>query len=303
MINKPNSRQSLVANITRLYPFYSGSSQLANHKLVRQISGSSDDLIWSNVPGGKVLAPLNDYVGRSAFYLGDLDRKLTWICNRLVTPGDTVLDIGANIGIMTLLLSKLVSEKGIVHAFEPNPKLCETLQKTITYNQISNICLHSIALGSEEGSLKLKVPKYNAGAASLIRNKDLTNCQTFEVSVRSLSKIVSENKISKIRLIKIDVEGFEAQVLKGGDKVLNSIRPEAIIFELNEKVPNKPIEHPVIEILANAKYKFLSIPKCLLKMHLKKFNPYISNEIISHDFLAVREESYENISKLVKAIP
>ncbi len=229
----PTIRQSLIASLTRLYPLYSGCGTFANKPFVQMLAGTSSERLWSRVPGGEVLAPLNDYVGRAAFYVGDLDRKITWICNQIVRPGDTVLDIGANIGMVTLWLSKLVGENGKVHAFEPNPELQKMLEETFAHNSVANVCLHRTALGSEQGLLELRIPRVNAGAASLARNQSLSDCDVVKVPVKPLSKIVAEEDIKSIRLIKIDVEGFEAEVFKGGQEVLSSIRPEAILFELN----------------------------------------------------------------------
>jgi FkbM family methyltransferase len=298
----PIIRQSLIAELTRLYPLYSGCGTFANRRFIQVVAGYSTERVWAHVPGGEVLAPLDDYVGRAAFYVGDLDRKLTWICEKIVRPGDTVLDIGANIGIVTLLLSKLVGKNGTVHSFEPNPNLQKLLQKTLNHNSISNVHLHPVALGSEECSLELRIPRVNAGAASLIRNRGLSDCDAFEVPVRRLSSIVAEEGIELIRLIKIDVEGFEADVLHGGEDVLKSIRPDAILFETDENAEGTALEHPVIQILHDFGYGFFSIPRCLFRMHLKRFDPDKSNQIIGHDFLAVPNgEVYENIAELVQA--
>ena len=297
----PTIRQSLVASLTRLYPLYSGCGTLANKPFIQKLAGTSNERVWSPVPGGEVVAPLNDYVGRAAFYVGDLDRKITWICAQIVKPGDTVLDIGANIGMVTLWLSTLVGKNGKVHAFEPNPELQKILEETLAHNQVSNVCLHPFALGVEQGSLELRIPRVNAGAASLIRNRDLINCNIVEVPVRPLSKIVDEEGIKSIRLIKIDVEGFEAEVFKGGQEVLGAIRPEAILFELNERLEKPVYEQPVIKILRDFGYEFFSIPRCLFRMHLEYFDPDSSNALIGHDFLAVSKGEYEKIAKLVRA--
>jgi FkbM family methyltransferase len=299
----PTIRQTLLANLTRLYPFYSGCGTFANKPFIQKLAGTGTERVWSHVPGGEVLAPLDDYVGRSAFYVGDLDRKITWTCAQIVRPGDTVLDIGANIGMVTLWLSKLVGERGKVHAFEPNPELQKILEEMLNHNQVSNVCLHPVALGAEQGSLELRIPRVNAGAASLVRNKHLSDCDVIEVPVRPLSEIVAEEGIKSIRLIKIDVEGFEAEVFQGGQEVLESIRPEAILFELNERLDGSIRDQPVIKILRDFGYKFFCLPRCLFRMHLECFDPDSSSDLIGHDFLAVPEgESYENIAKLVKAV-
>ncbi|WP_457767685.1 FkbM family methyltransferase [Cyanobium sp. ULC084] len=296
----PTLRQSLVAKITRLYPLYSGCGTLANIPFIQKLAGTSNELVWSYVPGGEVLAPLNDYVGRAAFYVGDLDRKITWICAQIVRPGDVVLDIGANIGMVTLWLSKLVGESGIVHAFEPNPELQRVLGETMIHNQVSNVCLHSVALGAERGVLELRIPKVNAGAASLVRNRDASDCDVVSVPVECLSQIIAEEGIKAIRLIKIDVEGYESEVFQGGQHVLNQIRPEAILFELNERSARSVRDEPVIRILRESGYRFFSIPRCYFKMHLEHFNPDSSMQLIGHDLLAVAEgECFEEFAKLV----
>ena len=108
----PSLRQSLLATLLRRYPLYSGAGTLANSKLVATLAGTSHESVWCPTSGGDVLAPLHDYVGRAAYYCGDLDPKISWVCKKLVNPGDTVCDIGANIGIVTLLLSRLVGNAG-----------------------------------------------------------------------------------------------------------------------------------------------------------------------------------------------
>lgn len=298
----PTLRQSLVARLTRRYPFYSGCGSFANRALIQNLAGTGTDSVWSHVPGGKVLSPLNDYVGRAAFYVGDLDRKITWICAQIVRPGDTVLDIGANIGVVTLWLSVLVGEHGKVHAFEPNPKLQKILATTLEHNQVINVDLYPIALGSEQGLLELRIPKDNSGQGSLIHHRNLTDCDVFKVSVCPLSTIVTEAGIKSIRLIKIDVESFEAEVLQGAEEVLRSLRPDAIVFELNEKFEGSIRDQPVIKILRDFGYGFFSIPKCLFQMRLERFDPDNSNQLIGHDLLAApKGDCYENIAKLVKA--
>ena len=80
----PSLRQSLVASLSRRYPLYSGCGLIANSAALRRLAGESHESVWSKVPGGEVLASLDDYVGRSAFYVGELDRKITWICRQVV---------------------------------------------------------------------------------------------------------------------------------------------------------------------------------------------------------------------------
>ena len=291
----------LVSRLLRLYPLYSGCGTLANLSIIHKITGKSDECLVAKVPGGKVLAPLNDYVGRAAYFVGELDRKITWICRRIVRPGDTVLDIGANIGFVTVLLSSLVGKDGNVYAFEPNPRLYHLLEKTLKKNQSTNIHLFQIAIGNVQRSMDLRIPKNNAGAASLVRNRDERDCEVVQVPVRRLSDIISDEGIQSIRFIKIDVEGFEAEVFRGGLDALKEIRPEAILFEQNE-VEGAIRDQPAIKILQDLDYSFFSIPKCLFQMRLEYFDPNKTDNMIGHDLLAVYHgHSYNTIVKQVNA--
>ena len=290
----PTLRQALVSAVTRRYPFYSGCGSLANHRLIDLLAGASSDMPWASVPGGEVLAPLNDYVGRAAFYVGDLDRKLSWICRKLIRPGDTVLDIGANIGIVTVLMARLAGQDGRVHSFEPNPRLVQRLHQVVERNCLSNVTVHPIALGRQAGILELHIPADNAGAGSLVRNRSRDNCEIVQVSVKALSSVMNAQPV---RLIKIDVEGFEMDVFHGADALLRA-QPGAILFELNESIDAPPREVPLIKLLLEYGYTFVTIPKSLIRMRLEPFDPTIADRLIGHDFLAVaRGHQYRDIRK------
>lgn len=295
-------RYSMISRLTRLYPFCSGCGGIANSKIIRYLSGFSSDCVWTKVPGGELLAPLDDYVGRAAYFLGDLDRKLTRLCSLIVKPGDTVLDIGANLGLMTLQLSRLVGENGHVHAFEPNPTMQEFVKKVIERNKLFNTRLHPFGLGDANGVLKLTVPKGNAGAGSLVRNIERAGCDVVEVPVRTLSEVVEREGITSIKMIKIDVEGFEAQVFQGGHSVLARLKPEAILFEQNDHWDGPLIAHPCFRILGDLGYGFFSIPNSYLKVHILPLVLDANDKIKSHDFLAVPKGSaYERVQSVINS--
>jgi hypothetical protein len=100
--------QAILAKLGRYYPFFSGYIKLANHKLMRLALPENPFMVWAETPGGKVIVRLNDIVGRTVFLFGDYDPKITWVIQRLLKPGDTALDVGANIGLVSLSMSKVV---------------------------------------------------------------------------------------------------------------------------------------------------------------------------------------------------
>lgn len=288
-------RRGFFPSLTRLYPFYSGCGTLANHRFAKKLIGEKKETVWARVAGGEILARLDDYVGRTAYYFGDLDPKVTWICSRLIRPGDTVMDIGANIGVVTVCMANLAGSTGHVHSFEPNPSLVESLRKVILHNHLNNVTLHSIALGRQPGQLELRVPKSNAGGASLVRNADLPDCEVVSVSVRPLSDIAEQESIRSVRLIKIDVEGYEAEVFHGARGLFQSARPDAILFESNEYTEEPASRHPLIKLLLEYDYDLLAVPRSLLRMRLNRVD-LGGGRLIGHDFLAVaRGDQYRDI--------
>lgn len=298
----PTNRQKIVAAVTRHYPFYSGCERLANHVIMDRLAGRNAEVAWGTVSGGySVAAPLGDQVGRAVFYFGDLDRKVTWVCSRLAKPGDTVLDIGANLGLVSFVLSAIVGTAGHVHAFEPNPAMVTLIEEAIRRNGANNINLHPFALGSTDGKLELSVPARNAGAASLVpaRVWGGETSTKMTVPVRTLSSVISEQRVGHIRLIKIDVEGFESEVIDGAADAFSRNPPDVILFELNDSVPD--IRHPTIAALNELGYAYLSLPSKLVRMRARELD-LSKPEAMSHNFVAARRgQIYDAVARRLRA--
>ncbi len=289
-------RQNLTALITRNYPFLSGCGTLANCKLVKVLSGSGGGQAWARLPSGsEILVPLNDYVGRSAFFVGDLDRKITEVIRRIVRPGDHVLDIGANLGLVTLQMARLVGGGGRVDSFEPNPAMHSLLSQSLERNKYKHVRLHTCALGSQDGdTLTLNFPESNAGQGTLTSTRPQEGWTSVKVPVRTLAALASEFQFDPVRLLKIDVEGFESEVFKGALPWLRSSPPGAIVFESNEG-SGQGQKDPVVALLADLGYSFYSIPKRLVSLRLVPYKHAEGIESTSHDMLAVAKDQEREI--------
>lgn len=301
----PTWRQAAVASVTRRYPLYSGCGRLANHPLLNRLAGESDEIAWARVHGGYVAAaPLDDFCGRAIFYAGELDRKISWVCSRLVSPGDTVLDIGANMGLVTLVLSALVGEQGRVHAFEPIPDMQALIERSIARNRIRNVELHRVALGAESGELMLSVPRGHSGAASLLPTREHAEDIHLTVPVQTLSDALSASDIEKIRLVKVDVEGFEPQVFEGAAELFARTPPDVILFELAD-LDGPVAEHPSIKALSDYGYGFFTLPPRLVRMGVERMDPRAGNATLSgHDLVAARHgQVYEQVAHRLRARP
>lgn len=274
------------ARIMHLYPFYSGCGTLANRFATRYLSKKSSVEEWAQLRNGlSAHVPLNDFNGRAIYYAGDVDRKLSWICRRIIRTGDTALDIGANLGLVSLTLAQLVGDDGMVFAYEPNPRLIGYLKRSIAKNNFRNIQVYNCALGSEDTELMLTIPKYHSGKASLVRTSNSDQTLQVKVPVHRLDEILPES-VRKIRLIKIDVEGFEYEVLKGATALFQRCPPDAVVFEINDA--GKSVgKAPTIDFLQRRGYAFLSIPKTLLRASLRVFEPQ-RDLLPGRDLLAYR---------------
>jgi len=142
-----------------------------------------------------------------------------------------VLDVGANMGLISLILSNKYPEKEI-YAFEPNPSTFRNLQNNKENNRAKNIQLNKIAVGGEEGSIPFDPNPTCRGLAGQVADQDGT---TIEVPSVSLDTFASRQSLSRIALLKIDVEGYEKAVLEGAASLLEQKRIQAVYFEVCPK--------------------------------------------------------------------
>lgn len=283
----PNFRERFVAFFARAYPFNSGRGTLANSRVISCLAGRRTGNVYARVFGVRALVPLDDYVGRAMFFFGDLDSKISWVVKKFVRQGDVVLDIGANLGLVSFRLAQIVGPAGVVHSFEPNPKMVDYIQKSLQVNPSLNINIHAIGLGATEGQMTLSVPSGNAGAASLTAKGEAEGTENLQIQVRCLNNVVREEGIGRLDFIKMDVEGFEAEVLTGARDVISKFKPKAILFE--EHGFNVSKDRPKsFRLLEELGYEVLAIPKNLFWNRLVSLDHKKSG--YAHDFVALAKE-------------
>ena len=186
--------------------------------------------------GYTFLCDLSEHIQRSIF-LFNYDEDAQRFIRRSLKAGDTFLDIGANVGFYSLLASSIVGENGRVIAVEPNPKTYFKLKGTIEENSIKNILLLNIGLGKERGVLELYFnPEGGIDSATMVPHNAP---QSVKVEVVSLDEVALTHKIARIHYCKMDVDGFEPNVLAGASKLLaegkiNIIQSEFCDYWLRE---------------------------------------------------------------------
>ena len=148
----------------------------------------------------------------------------------VVEKGDVVFDVGANLGYYTLLFSHLAGRRGRVHAFEPIPGTFAALAAGLAREwRFDNITLNECALGESAGSFPFFVPDADHGQASMARHAAGSWCRPREVRsydcrVRTLDGYAQETG-ARPSFVKLDVEGAELLVLRGGTATLQACRP------------------------------------------------------------------------------
>lgn len=145
---------------------------------------------------------------------------------RYLKKGDVFVDIGANIGSLTLLAASRVSADGKVFSFEPHPKIYTYLNKNVALNHFRSVYTYNVALGNAQGSL----------AFTNQRSDDMNNIvaqpetSSIQIAIKKLDDVIHFGQ--QIALIKIDVEGYEKFVLEGARRILSQTL--CIYFESSE---------------------------------------------------------------------
>lgn len=154
---------------------------------------------------------LDDWMERAAYFLGSYyEIDATAAVLDLLRRGDCFIDVGANLGFLTLTASRVVGPEGKVLAFEPNKAVADRLSHTLLVNRINNVFVHKNALGDEEGTATLDSSAH-AGTGSLRH----IGASGTKVDVLCGDRFISDIPEETWVLVKLDVEGYELRVLKG----------------------------------------------------------------------------------------
>lgn len=194
-------------------------------------SGQGRILIRSNV--GYVVVDSMDYPLASILIEAqELESGLRILLEKLIEPGFIVVDVGANIGMHTITMSRCLKGAGVVHAFEPMPETAELLETNLDINGCRGYAkIHRIALSNSNSRQKLHLG-HTSGHHSLYPlgggGVD-TRSREIEVEVATLDSVLISQ--SYIDLIKIDAEGAELAVLEGASQIVKRSPDLAIIAE------------------------------------------------------------------------
>lgn len=168
----------------------------------------------------------------------DYDRSNFELIVRLIKPGQVCLDAGANIGVYSVVLASLCGGGDLVHSFEPVAHIRAKLHANLRLNGFRDINVNACALGASAAELpmyQVKEGQFRGGVSSLVKteNYEALGADAYEVvkvAVKALDEYVAEKGLERVDFMKIDVEGFELDVLEGAVRVMREMSPH-ILFE------------------------------------------------------------------------
>lgn len=188
---------------------------------------ADDSTICSTIYNVNLKVDLSDHIASSIYYLGAYEAGTVSVLKRFLHHGDLFLDVGAHIGFISCVVARFVGDSGFVYAVEPNPETFRILRENIRINSLENVGALEVALGAEVGKARI-YENADKAVASLIRPKDFSEDSGEKIVVTTIDTLIENGIIRIPTFIKIDVEGFELEVLKGARKLLSS--PEAPIL-------------------------------------------------------------------------
>jgi FkbM family methyltransferase len=181
---------------------------------------------------------LTDPIERAIYLYGAYEYRLASVFRELLRAGMHVIDVGAHDGQYTLLAAKGVGASGKVLAVEPDPSRRARLAGNVERNDLSNVIISSAAVSDTPGDGLLFVPTLDAlsGQASLRRNWcDEGTFKPIRVRTERLDDLIEGVGWRQLDIIKLDVEGVEAQVIAGGRTAIEKHLP-VVVFEVNDLV-------------------------------------------------------------------
>jgi FkbM family methyltransferase len=196
---------------------------------------------WVLLPcrdAAQILLRSNSVIAQMIYSMGYEEEERQFL-RRTLGPGMTVFDLGANVGWYTILMAQAVGPRGAVHAFEPYPDTFYNLQLNVALNKLSNITLNCLALSQESGTVPFHVFPEGYDAFNSMGAKKrlgrLEAVQQISVPTITLDEYCREKNLRSLDFLKLDVEGMEEFVLRGGQQILQQSPHLVILIELNDK--------------------------------------------------------------------
>ena len=253
-------------------------------KLLHNLKRSGSKAAFNIDYGLKIFLELSNPLTWDLVLGKDVEKDVKQEFFQNINTGDTIIDIGAHIGEYTLLGAKLVGGKGLVISVEPDHDSMKSLKENIILNNFKNCIILEKAVGEKvETKFLYKVNEEDVYGYldPYVENKKLKKHS--EIEVTTIDSIVLSNNINTINLLKIDVEGFEYEVLLGCNDTLKKNKIKKIIVELHPSYlePKGKNEELI--------YTFLNEHGFKTKKIQEKITAGVSHGVRTYNLLALKD--------------
>jgi len=195
-------------------------------------AGAKFDL---QIPGGTSVSLFyRETLGLSSLLYGTFEKAELEFANRYVRHGDVAFDIGANVGIFSVVLGAAVGKSGRIVAIEPVSENISRLKKNLAKNKLENVDVVPVALGATEGRMVLHMANDAAYHSLGVVDPAFSAGGEIFVAVRRLDDVWIEMGRPFVTFVKMDVEGAESDVLRGATELLGTCCP-VLLIEANTK--------------------------------------------------------------------
>lgn len=179
--------------------------------------------------------PVSNF-GQSLLVNGGYEPELTGMVRSVLHEGGTFVDVGANEGWFTVVAGRAVGPKGRVLALEPQSRLQEVIRRNCESNQIHNVTLFRTAVGSQTGTCPIYLtPDVNTGASGMQASTKY-KLPTEETPISPLSVLFERAGIDHVDCLKMDIEGFEWDVIHGAEEIFSNHRVRHICMEVHPTI-------------------------------------------------------------------
>ena len=215
----PNSRQQKITAIFKFFSWQINKRLTKNNQPIQLL------------PNIKLHGYPDSAATSAVYYCGLYDYNEMNFLLRYLRAEDSVLDIGANIGVYTLLAASII-KTGTIHSFEVLPKNYQRLIKNIQLNQFKQIKTYNIAISDQAGEINLNLQEGDSMPFITEHPSD----QTINVPANTLDNLLDTQQLNNLTLAKIDIEGAELLAFKGAVSLFSQQLPAVWIMEINNTV-------------------------------------------------------------------
>jgi FkbM family methyltransferase len=187
-------------------------------------------ITWLSHEDIAIFTTADNYIEWSLLSTGTYEDEINKLIRISLKPGHIALDIGANIGLQSIRMAQCVGNSGHVYSFEPLNYLQKKLKRNIGLNKLENVTLLPFALSDQAGETTYTIDETNWNQGTFNLNNKNSGSKAQQIIVKVADQLTEIRTLSRLDLVKIDVEGFEFHVLKGLEATLKKHLPR-IIFE------------------------------------------------------------------------